>query len=131
MLLTTHAMEEAARLCDRLAVLDHGRIIAEGTPEELVASLGADQIVELAVAGEPEPLLAALGGAPGVREAAVRNGRLVLSCSAIGAALPAVLALLEREGRSLEALTTHQPTLEDVFVHLTGRGLRDEVGGPR
>ena len=130
-LLTTHAMEEAARLCDRLAVLDHGRIIAEGTPDELVASLGADQIVELAVAGEPEPLLAALGGAPGVREAAVRNGRLVLSCSAIGAALPAVLALLEREGRSLETLTTHQPTLEDVFVHLTGRGLRDEVGGPR
>ena len=130
-LLTTHAMEEAARLCDRLAVLDHGRIIAEGTPEELVAALGADQIVELAVAGEPEPLLPALGGVPGVREAAVRNGRLVLSCSAIGAALPAVLALLEREGRALETLTTHQPTLEDVFVHLTGRGLRDEVGGAR
>jgi ABC-2 type transport system ATP-binding protein len=130
-LLTTHAMEEAARLCDRLAVLDHGRIIAEGTPDELVAALGADQIVELAVAGEPEPLLPALGGVPGVREATVRNGRLVLSCSAIGAALPAVLALLEREGRALETLTTHQPTLEDVFVHLTGRGLRDEVGGAR
>src|SRR5688500_1859529 len=130
-MLTTHAMEEAARLCDRLAVLDHGRIIAEGTPDELVASLGADQIVELAVAGEPEPLLRALAGAPGVREATVRNGRLVLSCSAIGAALPAVLALLEREGRGLETLTTHQPTLEDVFVHLTGRGLRDEVGGAR
>ena len=130
-LLTTHAMEEASRLCDRLAVLDHGRIIAEGTPEELVAALGADQIVELAVAGEPEPLLPALGGVPGVREAAVRNGHLVLSCSSIGAALPAVLALLEREGRALETLTTHQPTLEDVFVHLTGRGLRDEVGGAR
>ena len=130
-MLTTHAMEEAARLCDRLAVLDHGRIIAEGTPGELVSSLGADQIVEIAVAGEPEPLLAALAGAPGVREAAVRDGRLVLTCSAIGPALPAVLALLEREGRALETLTTHQPTLEDVFVHLTGRGLRDEVAGPR
>ena len=130
-LLTTHAMEEAARLCDRLAVLDHGRIIAAGTPEELVASLGADQIVEIAVAGDPEPLLAGLAGAPGVREVALRNGRLVLSCTAIGAALPAVLARLEREGRTVEALTTHQPTLEDVFVHLTGRGLRDDTGGPR
>jgi ABC-2 type transport system ATP-binding protein len=78
-----------------------------------------------------EPLLPALGALPGVRGVAIRHGRLVLSVSEIGAALPAVVALLAREERPLEALTTHQATLEDVFVHLTGRGLRDDAGPAR
>jgi ABC-2 type transport system ATP-binding protein len=124
-LLTTHAMEEAARLCDRLAILDHGRVLVEGTPAELVASLRADQIVELTVDGEP-PATDVVAALPGVSAVSVRDGKLVLSVTRMGSALPAALALLEREGVALASLTTHQPTLEDVFVSLTGRGLRDE-----
>jgi ABC-2 type transport system ATP-binding protein len=134
-LLTTHYMEEAARLCDRLAVLDHGRVIALGTPAELVASLGAHQIVELDLAHEaggegaiPAPPAvdgARLAALPGVHEASRRDATWVLAVSDIGAAMPALLAELERGGTPLVKLTTHQPTLEDVFVHLTGRALRD------
>jgi len=122
-ILTTHYMEEAARLCDRLAIVDHGRRIALGTPAELVASLGADQILELHAGGELDgERLAAL---PGVAGVSARDGGWMVRVRDVGAALPAVLAELERAGAPLEQLTTHQATLEDVFVHLTGRGLRD------
>ena len=122
-ILTTHYMEEAARLCDRLAIVDHGRRIALGTPAELVASLGADQILELHAGGELDAdRLAAL---PGVAGVSARDGGFMVRVRDVGAALPAVLAELERAGAPLERLTTHQATLEDVFVHLTGRGLRD------
>jgi ABC-2 type transport system ATP-binding protein len=122
-ILTTHYMEEAARLCDRLAIVDHGRRIALGTPAELVASLCADQILELRAGGELDgDRLAALSGVAGV---SARNGGWMVRVREVGAALPAVLAELERAGAPLEQLTTHQATLEDVFVHLTGRGLRD------
>jgi ABC-2 type transport system ATP-binding protein len=123
-LLTTHYMEEAARLADRVAVMDHGGVIALGTPDELVASLGADQIVEFRAAGEvaADRLLAL----PGVRGVDRRNGDFMLSIASIGDALPALLAELERQRLPLVSLQTHQATLEDVFVHLTGRALRDE-----
>jgi ABC-2 type transport system ATP-binding protein len=122
-ILTTHYMEEAARLCDRLAIVDHGRRIALGTPAELVASLGADQILELHAGGELDP--DRLGTLPGVAGVSARNGGWMVRVRDVGAALPAVLGELERAGAPLEQLTTHQATLEDVFVHLTGRGLRD------
>ncbi|HXT50124.1 MAG TPA: ABC transporter ATP-binding protein [Thermoanaerobaculia bacterium] len=124
-LLTTHYMDEAAHLCEQLVILDHGKVIAAGTPAELVASLGAEQILELILAGsDGEPLLDQIGSLPGVRSVLPRSGQLVLSVSEIGAALPALLQLLELEGLKIESLTTHQATLEDVFVKLTGRGLR-------
>ena len=123
-LLTTHYMEEAARLADRVAVMDHGRVIALGTPAELVASLGAGQIVEFRTAGEvAEQRLEEL---PGVRSVDRRNGGFMLSVERIGEALPALLAELERQRLRLDTLQTHEATLEDVFVHLTGRALRDE-----
>jgi ABC-2 type transport system ATP-binding protein len=122
--LTTHYMEEAARLCQRLAIVDHGRRIALGTPAELVAGLGADQILEVRAGGELErERLAALPGVAGVD---ARNGGWMIRVRDVAAALPAVLAELARAGAPLESLTTHQATLEDVFVHLTGRGLRDD-----
>ncbi len=122
-LLTTHYMEEAARLCDRIAIMDHGKMIALGTPAELIASLGADQIVEFSVKGGLEDApLAGLSGVRGVRE---RNGGYLLTVSEIGAALPALLAEISRQGAELITLTTHQATLEDVFVSMTGRMLRD------
>ena len=122
--LTTHYMEEAARLCDRVGVMDHGRVIALGTPSELIASLGADQIVEFSIKGETnEQALENLQGVRGVR--ATKDG-FALTVSDIAQALPALLAEIERQRAELVTLTTHQATLEDVFVSLTGRMLRDD-----
>jgi ABC-2 type transport system ATP-binding protein len=122
-LLTTHYMEEAARLCDRVAIMDHGRMIALGTPASLIASLGADQIVEVSLKGDIESN--SLMHLPGVRSVRSREGGYSLTVSDIGAALPALLAEIERRRAELITLTTHQATLEDVFVSLTGRMLRD------
>ena len=122
-LLTTHAMEEASRLCDRVAIMDRGRILTLGRPAALVAALGADQIVEFHARGEVvRDRLAAL---PGVRGAVRTDDAWQLSVRRIDEALPALLAELERSGVALESLATHQATLEDVFVSLTGRALRD------
>ncbi len=125
MVLTTHYMEEAERLCDRLAIIDHGRVIAQGTPNQLVASLGAGQVVEFSVAAggaPPEAELAALPGVSGVRG----NGDTwALTVHGVHVTVPALLARLARDGVDLARLATHDATLEDVFVHLTGRSLRD------
>jgi ABC-2 type transport system ATP-binding protein len=122
-LLTTHYMEEAARLCDRVAIMDHGQVIALGSPAGLVASLEADQILELHVQGKFDE--AALARLPGVRSWRKKNEGYFLTVIEIGAALPALMAELERQGTRLDLLTTHQATLEDVFITLTGRVLRD------
>jgi ABC-2 type transport system ATP-binding protein len=122
-LLTTHYMDEAAKLCDRIAIMDHGRVIALGTPAKLIESLGADQIIEFSTKGEVRD--DSLRGLPGVRNLHRKDGAYSLTVSEIGAALPALLAELERQRAELIALTTHQATLEDVFVSLTGRMLRD------
>jgi len=117
-------MEEAERLCDRVAIMDHGRVIALGSPEELIASLGADQIVEFALSDGTTPTgLQALPGVKGVRPG---SDRIALTVAQLHRAVPALLALIERQGAELSLLATHQATLEDVFVTLTGRQLRDE-----
>jgi ABC-2 type transport system ATP-binding protein len=123
-LLTTHYMEEAARLCDRVAIMDYGRVIALGTPARLIESLGADQIVEFSLKGQLHEQ--SLRELPGVRALHTRGGTFALTVSDIGVALPALLAELERQNATLITLTTHQATLEDVFVSLTGRMLRDD-----
>jgi ABC-2 type transport system ATP-binding protein len=136
-LLTTHYMEEAERLCDRVAIVDHGRVIALDTPRRLVAGLGADQIVFFAVAarrldgsaGDEEltaDTVALIGRAAGATQAArATDGGWELAVAATHEAIPALLAELERHGLPLSELRTHSPTLEDVFVSLTGRALRD------
>jgi ABC-2 type transport system ATP-binding protein len=123
-LVSTHYMEEAQRLCDRVAVVDHGQRIALGSPAELIAQLGGHQVVEVTFPGDaPEAELAALPEVRGVR----RSGRaLVLSTGDARATLPALLDLARARGLPLESLATRQATLEDVFVALTGRHLRDE-----
>ena len=124
--LTTHYMDEAERLCDRVAVVDHGKVIALGTPKELIASLGAQHVIEFALAeGAVPPDDAALLALPGVREVRSVAGRITLEVDEVHASLPAVLAELERRGLPMTELVTHHATLEDLFLHLTGRHLRD------
>jgi len=125
-LLTTHYMDEAQVLCDRVAVVDHGRVIALGTPRELIASLGAEHVVEFAVAaGRQGPSLDTLRLLRGVTDVRTEDGRVLLSASEVHLAVPALLAALAACGAPLSLLTTHSATLEDVFVRLTGRHLRD------
>ena len=126
-LLTTHYMEEAARLCDRVAVVDHGKVIALGTPKSLVASLGAEHVIEFAVdeaahAGLDEGSLRSL---PSVEAVAHEAGSWRLTVREVHRAVPALLAMLSERGAEPTQLTTHHATLEDVFMSLTGRRLRD------
>ena len=127
-LLTTHYMDEAEKLCDLLAVIDHGRIIAEGTPRELVRSLGGDHVVEIAVeeggSGSLDPK--ALQDLPAVRSVHAEAGHLLLTVTEPHLAIRGLFERLEQGGRSLSSLTTRHASLEDVFVSLTGRRLRDE-----
>ncbi|HTV02157.1 MAG TPA: ABC transporter ATP-binding protein [Luteitalea sp.] len=124
-LITTHYMDEAQVLCDRVAVVDHGKVIALGTPAELIASLGAEHVVEFALKeGRVMPAVEQLNGLPGVRRASVTDGRGTLIVSHLHAALPALLATVA-DPDAFSLLTTHSATLEDVFVSLTGRQLRD------
>ena len=122
-LITTHYMEEAERLCDRVAVVDRGKVIALGTPSELIASLGAEHVVEFEA--RPTPDVALLTRLAGVEAVAVENGVLRLTVTEVHRAVPALLAELGRGGYDLTRLTTHHASLEDVFVALTGRHLRD------
>jgi ABC-2 type transport system ATP-binding protein len=126
-ILTTHYMDEAEMLCDRVAVVDHGKMIALGTPLELIGSLGAEHVVEFALASESvAPDLAALRSLDGVKSARTLAGGFELQVSALHRTVPALLAFLARSGLELSQLTTHSASLEDVFVSLTGRQLRDE-----
>jgi len=125
--LTTHYMEEAERLCDRVAVMDHGKVIALGSPRELIASLGAEEVVEFSLAdGTTPPADAVLAALPGVTAVRRDGPRFTLTVSEVHRAVPGLLAALEREGVELTALVTHHATLEDLFLSLTGRHLRDE-----
>jgi ABC-2 type transport system ATP-binding protein len=126
-LLTTHYMDEAERLCNRVGIMDQGRIIALDTPRRLIASLGAEHVIEFAAAeGQPAADTEALGKLAGVRSVHARDGHVQLHVEHLHAAVPAVLEELDAQGVSLAELRTHSATLEDVFVSLTGRHLRDE-----
>lgn len=125
-ILTTHYMDEAERLCDRIAIMDHGRIIASGTPRELISSIGAEQMVEIALSGGQHVDPAMLQQLEGVRHARGEDGRYVLSVAELHRSVPAVFEELARRRVQLTELRTHSATLEDVFVSLTGRHLRDE-----
>jgi ABC-2 type transport system ATP-binding protein len=132
-LLTTHYMDEAERLCDRLAIIDHGQIIAEGTPAELIERLGGQHVVEFAINGsshessaegaQKEDLWRAL---PGVESVHADGGLVCLTVRQPHVTIPALLDAVSRQGAKLLHLTTRQASLEDVFVRLTGRHLREE-----
>ncbi len=123
-LLTTHYMEEAEKLCDRLAIMDHGKIIAEGSPQQLIGSLGADQIIQFTLESKWENEL--FSSLPGVKTVHNIGHSITLSTSEIGATLSALFSQLETKNAKLATLSTHQASLEDVFMNLTGRTLIDE-----
>jgi ABC-2 type transport system ATP-binding protein len=125
-LLTTHYMDEAERLCDRVAIVDHGRMIALGTPLELIARLRAEHVLEFALAGNVPVDEAPLRQLDGVCAADRRDGTYRLQVDQLHRAMPALLHELRRQGVQLAELRTHSATLEDVFVSLTGRHLRDD-----
>ncbi len=136
-LLTTHYMDEAERLCDRLAIVDHGEIIAAGSPADLIERLGGHHVVEFAVSAKTKTKtkttgnsegaeLAAWRGLPSVESVREDDGMVALSVKEPHLTIPALLDAVGKQGSELQHLTTRQASLEDVFVRLTGRHLREE-----
>jgi ABC-2 type transport system ATP-binding protein len=132
-LLTTHYMDEAERLCDRLAIVDHGQVIAEGSPADLIDRLGGHHVVEFAVSGNghghsngSNEVQDAWRALPSVEAVRADDGLVALTVKEPHLTIPALLAAVDKQGSKLEHLTTRQASLEDVFVRLTGRRLRDE-----
>ena len=122
-LLTTHYMDEAERLCDRLAIIDYGQVIAAGTPAELIDRLGGHHVVEFSVNGGAGGAWAEL---PGVESVLENDGVISLNVREPHETIPALLAAVTGAGSRLDRLTTRQASLEDVFVRLTGRHLREQ-----
>jgi len=135
-LLTTHYMDEAERLCDRVAIVDHGRIIAEGPPADLIAQLGGEHVIEFAVdaaadsavqANVTDAVLLGLQSVTGVRR---ERDAILLTVSQPHVALPELLRALQSWGCAISRLTTRHASLEDVFVTLTGRHLAENGETP-
>ena len=122
-LLTTHYMEEAQRLCDRIAIIDHGKVIALGTPADLIAKLEAANIIEFT--SEPPLDASAFGEIRGFHGCTRREDSWSLRVDDLADAVPHLLSIIDRSGARLLTLSTHAATLEDLFVTLTGRELRD------
>ncbi|WAM28045.1 ABC transporter ATP-binding protein [Myxococcus sp. NMCA1] len=123
--LTTHYMDEAEVLCDRLVIIDRGRVIARGTPRDIITSLGAEQVIELEA--EPSPDLERLRPLPAVVAAQRHAGRITLRVRELHLALPEVLREVAAGGGQLLHLSTRRPTLDDVFIDMTGRSLRESA----
>jgi ABC-2 type transport system ATP-binding protein len=122
--LTTHYLDEADALCDRVAIIDYGKIVAEGTPEELKRAIAGD-VVTFTIAGPQERALELVKGQDFVREARVENGSVLLYVDRGEIAMPAILRLLDSANLQLTAVELHRPSLDDVFLRQTGRSLRE------
>jgi ABC-2 type transport system ATP-binding protein len=124
--LTTHYLDEADALCDRLLIIDRGRIVAEGSPAELKRRVAGDVVtLRLADPAAAGAARAALAGHPAVREAAVTGSRVRLTVQDGEAALMGLVRALDGAGVELASLSLARPTLDDVFLTVTGRSLRD------
>jgi ABC-2 type transport system ATP-binding protein len=125
MLLTTHYMEEAATLCDRVIIVDRGRLVTQGSPRGLIAALDAAAIVELSAPGLP---IDKLRQTAGVREVKELEGAVRLTVEKLHVSLPALMAVLQDSQVELTSMKTHEPSLDDVYVSLTGRPLDGDPG---
>jgi ABC-2 type transport system ATP-binding protein len=124
-LLTTHYMEEADRLCDRVAIMDHGRILALDTPAALKRSIGADTVVEVHADGDLQALARALAEVDGATGATVSDGAVLAYFRGSGGVLPRVIERADAAGFTVHDLSVTEPTLETVFITLTGKDLRE------
>ena len=122
--LTTHYLDEADALCDRVAIIDYGKIVVEGTPEELKRAVAGD-VVTLTVGGDQQPAFDLIKDQPYVREAKLEHGSVHLYVDRGEVAMPAILRLLEGAGMQLMTVELHRPSLDDVFLRQTGRSLRE------
>jgi ABC-2 type transport system ATP-binding protein len=122
--LTTHYLDEADALCDRIAIIDYGKIVAEGTPEALKREVAGD-VVTLTAAGDQQRALDVLKDQPFVREAKLDEGSVLLYVDRGEVAMPAILRLLDGAGLTLVTIGLHRPSLDDVFLRQTGRSLRE------
>jgi ABC-2 type transport system ATP-binding protein len=122
--LTTHYLDEADALCDRIAIIDHGKIVTLGSPEELKREVAGD-LVTLTVVGSQQAALDLLKGQPFVREATVEEGMVRLYVDRGEVAMPAILRLLDSAGMQLVTIGLQRPSLDDVFLRKTGRSLRE------
>lgn len=120
--LTTHYLEEADRLAERIAIVDRGRIVVEGTPDELKGELRGDAVhMELRAGVDTGAVTTALTGLPGVHEVLVDGGRVSVRAEDGAAAVPVLLAALERAGAAVAAATVARPSLDDVYLRYAGR----------
>jgi ABC-2 type transport system ATP-binding protein len=124
--LTTHYLEEADALADRLAIIDHGEIVAEGTADELKRQVAGD-VVTLGVNGSTERVLETVRLQPFVREATGEDGFVRLYVDRGETAVPLLLRILDGAGLEAASIALHRPSLDDVFLIQTGRSLRDEA----
>ena len=125
-LLTTHYMEEADQRCNRLAIVDHGKMLALGTPAELKESTGIDTMVFVSVAGDPAPIADLLAHeVTGATEATVVDGKINLGVKGAEGVLPQVIQVAEKHGYVVTDLSVTEPTLETVFIKMTGKDLRE------
>ncbi|MGZ4115360.1 MAG: ATP-binding cassette domain-containing protein, partial [Actinomycetota bacterium] len=124
-LLTTHYMEEADRLCDRVAIMDHGHILALDTPAVLKSSIDAETVVRVVTDGDAAALAGALRSMPGATDASVSDGAVSLQVKGITGVVPKVVDAAEAAGFRVTELSSAEPTLETVFIRLTGKDLRE------
>jgi ABC-2 type transport system ATP-binding protein len=124
-MLTTHYMEEADRLCDRVAIMDHGHILALDTPAGLKSSIDAETVVRIVTDGDPAALAGALRSMPGATDASVSDGAVSLQVKGIAGVVPKVVDAAEEAGFRVTELSSAEPTLETVFIRLTGKDLRE------
>ena len=124
--LTTHYLEEADALADRLAIIDQGKIVAEGTSDELKRQVAGD-VVTLGVDGATESVLETVRTQPFVREASGEDGVVRLYVDRGETAVPQLLRVLDGAGLAAQSIALHRPSLDDVFLRQTGRSLRDEA----
>jgi ABC-2 type transport system ATP-binding protein len=122
--LTTHYLEEADALCDRLAIIDHGRIVAEGSPDDLKREISGD-VLTIGVNGHGDRVVDLMAAQPFVREAGLENGLVRLFVDKGEEAVPQVLRLLDSHGLAPSTMDLHRPSLDDVFLKKTGRSLRE------
>ncbi|MDI6640493.1 MAG: DUF4162 domain-containing protein, partial [Methanocellales archaeon] len=131
MILTTHYMDEADHLCDRIAIIDHGNIVALDTPENLKAKIRGDIIsLEVGDGHQMEPLKQSMIKEDFVRDVSLRNNTLRLTVQNGERSIPSILSIAAQSGIKIQSVSLRKPTLDDVFIHHTGRAIREESASP-